>query len=691
MTSARFLAEFCFGCCVNHDRQGEHSHGRSGNHPRREQHRHQSRQPSQKNGQHREYFTSCSESDRGANGSGNHSCHISQSRRAHPPSSLQISERQPSYSGYRAETGRQRNNVSRARDDNKSYSTLTARRRDDASVMAASLNETYKEYLVEDDNEFMDEQSAIRRSLKDMKRPRKKQNRNDSRHHQRQCQSEPEEVPYSGKKSKLESHLDEKARHQSQPLSRRWEDDFENVTTISKASVNPYRVLGITQGASPRDIYDSYKRRQKETHPDSVGGSEKAFQDVSNAYRRLRAELKRQEAIKEQISSKNQDIINSRGAYVSGEQRSEVKRVKSKSLKSPRRRSKSGRKPKDSYSAGDSNIDERRQSLDERLKDHRALVHNLFANDDKDQTQKMSSNSSVFSAGHVTNLQKAVYSQTRALMELSLVPVEAGATNVNEHNKKIQNSCFYLSLAASYLSGAGAFTTDPTAVYFMNSFNDANGKKINIATDGSVTSSRTLDMAIASLPPVEKNLTMSLALQLKRAIEAAVVLVHPNWASDGIVGEEIQAFSDFLVYALDSDSVLGHWAIVVFDEASGFVDVYRGRHYGKMYPPTKVRGAMHRSSGGNTDSSSRHRHGGTQWRYKECDEATKRAHTLTLRYIPGHYQPLLPELTKMKRQTRSKMAQNRKRNVGLTRPSLEEILATLEVWEVLHVVTDGRA
>lgn len=161
-----------------------------------------------------------------------------------------------------------------------------------------------------------------------------------------------------------------------------------------------------------------------------------------------------------------------------------------------------------------------------------------------------------------------------------------------------------------------------------------------------------------------------------------------------MVGEEIQAFSDFLVYALDSDSVLGHWAIAVFDEASGFVDVYRGRHYGKIYPPTKVRGGRQssfRSSGGNTDSSSRHGNGATYWRYKDCDEATKRAHTLTLRYIPGHYQPLLPELTKMKRQRRSKAAQNRKQTIGLSRPTLEDILSTLEVWEVLHVVTDGRA
>jgi hypothetical protein len=133
---------------------------------------------------------------------------------------------------------------------------------------------------------------------------------------------------------------------------------------------------------------------------------------------------------------------------------------------------------------------------------------------------------------------------------------------------------------------------------------------------------------------------------------------------------------------LDSDSVLGHWAIAVFDEASGFVDVYRGRHYGKIYPPKMVNSKRYgsgRSLGGNRDTSD-YEH--AQLKYKDCDEATKRAHTLTLRYIPGHYQPLLPELTKMKGQ---------RSEIGSLRPTLENILTTLEKWRVLHVVTDGRA
>ena len=43
---------------------------------------------------------------------------------------------------------------------------------------------------------------------------------------------------------------------------------------------------------------------------------------------------------------------------------------------------------------------------------------------------------------------------------------------------------------------------------------------------------------------------MRMALALKRTIEASVVLAHPEWMENGFAGEEVQAFSDFLVYAL---------------------------------------------------------------------------------------------------------------------------------------------
>ena len=217
---------------------------------------------------------------------------------------------------------------------------------------------------------------------------------------------------------------------------------------------------------------------------------------------------------------------------------------------------------------------------DSELREHRSLVNELFQN-------------------HGTDLVSNVAKQKSALQVLDLCPKDADSSNYNEKRELIRNSCFYLSLAVSYLSGIGALS---------DCDNDA-------ATDEALVGETALD--------------------LKRTIEAAVVRAHPEWAASGKVGEEVQAFSDFLVYILDSPTILSDWAVCVFDDASGFCDVYRGKHY-----PTS-------------------------------DHDWARANTLTLRYVPGHYQPLLP--------------------MAKLRPTLDVLLQTLDKAGVLYVVTDGTA
>ena len=540
--------------------------------------------------------------------------------------------------------------------------------RDDPAALGLSLSETmWHSHDEEDENdEFLDEQSAIRRSLKDQKQPQSIRRKNSSSSSSRRRKSSSRSSNNS-QRSKLESFIDKQEEKKS------LDDDADNVTTISKASINPYRLLNISQSSSPRDVYRGYRRKMKETEKD--GGGERAFHDVGNAYRRIKAEIDRQERRRVE-QSKRKTASNSNGNVEGGGggggggggSRRQIERSRSsKSSRQIGRRQR--RKLSTSSSSSDDDDDDddeesissRATAIGARLKDHRELVKGLFANDNKDTDQKSSSNGP--STG-VTSLENAVYSQSQMLTEMNVVPIDAGATNINEKKETITNSCFYLSLAASYLCGVGAFAIDPTVIYIKRS----------LVNDGS--NQKTIEMDIASLPKKEKQLTKKLALQLKRAIEAAVCLVHPDWASSGMVGEEVQAFSDFLVYALDSDSVLGHWSIAVFDEASGFVDVYRGRHYGKIYPPTKVT----------------NRNGREKLRYKDCDVAAKRANTLTLRYIPGHYQPLLPELTKMGNVRRKARKAGRAYDSGLhKRATLEEILHLLKKWNVSHVVTDGRA
>lgn len=507
-------------------------------------------------------------------------------------------------------------------------------RRDDAHHMSASLIETYRGCSFEDQTEYLDEQRAIRRNFKENSMHQKNRNRNQGmvpvgrsqpqhsvQRNGQHRRDPPDEFRTSGK-CKFEIGLEKMNEIQSSCNAI----DDDNVTTISKASKNPYYVLGISKQASSRELYSTYEMRLKEA--EQSGASDKAFQDVGNAYRRIQAEIKRQQQAREErrIVVRREEKLNQH-----------------------------------SSSDEDSDAKTRRESIDARLKDHRELVQRLFADDNNRQgdNRQISSNGSVSSRGLVSTLQNSIHSQERALAAMNLVPVEAGALNINEQNQTIQNSCFYLSLAASYLSGVGAFVEDPTDSFSAES-------------------------KIAILENEPKQLTMKLALQLKRAIEAAVLLVHPDWAKSGLVGEEVQAFSDFLVYALDSDSILSHWTIAVFDDESGFVDIYRGRHYGKIYPPTE-RTARHRER---RDGQARY-DSRSKWKYKDCDQNTKRTNTLTLRYTTGHYQPLLPELTKIRKNSERGGTSRCK---GLTdRPALEDILATLEKWKVLHVVTDGRA
>ena len=231
---------------------------------------------------------------------------------------------------------------------------------------------------------------------------------------------------------------------------------------------------------------------------------------------------------------------------------------------------------------------------DAELKGHKDLVSELFAS-------------------HKANLDENIAKQHQVRHVLGLNYKEAGSSNVNEKQERIRNSCFYLSLAVSYLSGIGALMMWDTSIGVEDNNNEV---------------MRAADQALIS----------QTALQLKRTIEGAVIQAHPEWARAGLVGEEVQAFSDFLVYTLESETILTDWAVAIFDETSSFVDVYKGCKYGS----------------------------------NKRDDWAQRANTLTLRFVPGHYQPLLPEQADK-------------------RPSLDEILTTLDLEGIFYVVTDGAS
>jgi curved DNA-binding protein CbpA len=55
---------------------------------------------------------------------------------------------------------------------------------------------------------------------------------------------------------------------------------------------DPYRVLGVSPGASAEEVHDAYRRLVKQHHPDRNGGSEESarrFAEVQEAYEAVRS------------------------------------------------------------------------------------------------------------------------------------------------------------------------------------------------------------------------------------------------------------------------------------------------------------------------------------------------------------------------------------------------------------------
>eukprot|EP00747_Dinoflagellata_sp_TGD_P208243 gnl/TRDRNA2_/TRDRNA2_81757_c0_seq2.p1 gnl/TRDRNA2_/TRDRNA2_81757_c0~~gnl/TRDRNA2_/TRDRNA2_81757_c0_seq2.p1 ORF type:complete len:369 (+),score=77.70 gnl/TRDRNA2_/TRDRNA2_81757_c0_seq2:354-1460(+) len=209
------------------------------------------------------------------------------------------------------------------------------------------------------------------------------------------------------------------------------------------------------------------------------------------------------------------------------------------------------------------------------LRDHKALVKAKFEEDGVD-------------------LDSCIAKQRESLQALGLIAQDMGAINRNEKGELMYNQCFYLSLARSYLGGG----------------RDAK----------------------------DKEALQDTALLLKRVIEAAVLEAHPDWGGNR-VGEDIQAFSDFLFFVLGSNALLSEVSVAIFDSVTGGVEIYTGRSF-----PGPDR------------------------------EAEQRSNLLTVQYMPGHYQALVPAKPSKGQAPR--------------RPTLLELQKSLDAHGVLYLTTN---
>jgi hypothetical protein len=184
--------------------------------------------------------------------------------------------------------------------------------------------------------------------------------------------------------------------------------------------------------------------------------------------------------------------------------------------------------------------------VDEELREHRSLVEEWLA---RDGAQR----------------QAEISMQEGLLASLGYVVDDLGATNLNERGETMYNQCFYLSLARAYLAAAEG------------------GERPGRALLGET------------------------ALHLKRVIEASVLRAHPEWAGTQ-VGDDLQAFSDFLFYAVGTNPLLSDLAIVIFDTTSGGTEVRRRPRFAfaivDLHFALTTARAPHRSTGGRTTPAS---------------------------------------------------------------------------------------
>ena len=159
------------------------------------------------------------------------------------------------------------------------------------------------------------------------------------------------------------------------------------------------------------------------------------------------------------------------------------------------------------------------------------------------------------------------------------------------------------------------------------------------------------------------------ALHFKRVVEAAVLAAHPEWA-DTQVGEDLQAFSDFLFYVLNgSNALLSELAIAVFDATSGGVEIYRGLHYPD--PAAEMHPAAAETPAGGARAAA----AGAAAAPPPAAAETLRANLLCIKYLPGHYQALV----------------GRRDAAARDAPTLVELLRCLDLRGVRYVITDGAA
>ena len=73
--------------------------------------------------------------------------------------------------------------------------------------------------------------------------------------------------------------------------------------------------------------------------------------------------------------------------------------------------------------------------------------------------------------------------------------------------------------------------------------------------------------------------------ELREQIEGAVRAARPQWAEADVIGQEIGAFADFLIWGLQATPRLRGRAVAVYNQQDGTCEIFRSPHHANRRSP----------------------------------------------------------------------------------------------------------
>jgi hypothetical protein len=106
-----------------------------------------------------------------------------------------------------------------------------------------------------------------------------------------------------------------------------------------------------------------------------------------------------------------------------------------------------------------------------------------------------------------------------------------------------------------------------------------------VATEGVWRQNQCLYLSLAAAVAPSPTAIQSLADALRVDIEGAVLCARPNWAASDLLGNEVAAFADFLVWGLSSTPHLRNRAVAVYDARAGTCEIIRPSALAQLREP----------------------------------------------------------------------------------------------------------